>query len=50
MGTPGQVQVQVGAVGCCDEHQRGSLHWPQCAQLGLPAQEPESAYGRLPEG
>ena len=47
VGTPGRC---LGALGCCDEPQRGSPSWPQCAQLGLPAQEPGGACGLLPVG
>lgn len=47
VGTPGRC---LGALGCCDEPQRGSRSWPPCAQLGLPAQEPGGACGLLPVG
>lgn len=29
---------------------RGAPSWPQCVWWGLPAQEPTSAYGLLPQG
>lgn len=50
MGTPGQVQVQVGDLGCCDDHQRELPALAPVCIVRSACPEAASAYGLLPEG